>query len=61
MSHELGGIPGLESRVLPPHAHESSCSRCVLIAVLLTVEPEYELPSCYKHAPQRLQPGYLSR
>mmetsp|Transcript_9112 Transcript_9112/g.15903 ORF Transcript_9112/g.15903 Transcript_9112/m.15903 type:complete len:631 (+) Transcript_9112:92-1984(+) len=27
----------------------------------IKVEPEYELPACYKHAPQRLQPGYLSR
>lgn len=24
-------------------------------------EPEYDLPSCYKHTPQRLQPGYLTK
>ena len=24
-------------------------------------EPEYELPSCYRHQPQRLQPGYLTK
>ncbi len=24
-------------------------------------EPEFELPACYKHIPQRLQPGYLTK
>ena len=24
-------------------------------------EPEFELPACYKHTPQRLQPGYLTK
>ncbi len=28
---------------------------------LHAAEPEFELPSCYKHTPQRLQPGYLTK
>jgi CCR4-NOT transcription complex subunit 2 len=24
-------------------------------------EPDFELPSCYKHIPQRLQPGHLTK
>ena len=38
--------------------------RCLISPLLdnpVKPEPEYELPSCYKHTPQRLQPGYLTK